>query len=57
MELTQQAATWIDDARLARRIMNFSIAYAYAVKQILRQELLVAEDLEGIVSAAEVRCA
>ncbi|CAN0060947.1 unnamed protein product [Pylaiella littoralis] len=54
VELTQQAATWIDDARLARRIMNFSIAYAYAVKQILRQELLVAEDLEGIVSAAEV---
>eukprot|EP00752_Nemacystus_decipiens_P011975 g10615.t1 len=54
LELTQQAAAWIEDAQLARRIMNFSIAYAYAVKQILRRERLVAEDLDGIVDAGEV---
>lgn len=54
VELTQQAAAWIDDRQLANRIMNFSIAYAYTVKQILRRELLYAEDLEGIVCAAEV---
>lgn len=34
--------------------MNFSIAYAYTVKQILRRERLVAEDLDGIVDAEEV---
>ena len=54
MELTQLSATWVEDTRLARRIMNFSIAYAYAVKQILRRERLFADDLEGIVDAAEV---
>lgn len=55
LELTQQAATWIEDAQLARRIMNFSIGYAYTVKQILRRERLFAEDLEGIIDADEVR--
>lgn len=55
LELTQQAATWIEDARLAQRIMNFAIAYAYTVKQILRRERLFAEDLDGIVDADEVR--
>ncbi len=54
MELTQQAATWIEDTRLARRIMNFAITYAYAVKQILRREGLFTEDLEGIIEEPEV---
>jgi len=55
VELTQQAATWIEDTRLARRIMNFSIVYAYAVKQILRRERLFAQDLEGIIEEPEVQ--
>lgn len=55
VELTQQAATWIENTQLARRIMNFSVVYAYTVKQVLRRELLYAEDLKGIISATEVR--
>lgn len=56
MELTQQAATWIDDRRLALRVMNFAITFAYTVKQILRRERLNADDLEGIIDPAEVCC-
>ena len=55
VELSQQAAVWIDDPRLARRIMNFAVAFAYTVKKVLRREPLRAEDLEGIVDPAEVR--
>lgn len=54
MDLTQQASTWIEDPQLSRRIMNFAIAYAYIVKQILRREPINTEDLEGLVDAAEV---
>lgn len=54
VELSQLAAVWIDDARLARRIMNFSIAYAYTVKQCLRRESLKSQDLDNIVAASEV---
>ncbi|CAM9274481.1 unnamed protein product [Ascophyllum nodosum] len=54
VELSQQAAVWIDDPRLARRIMNFAVAFAYTVKKVLRREPLRAEDLEGIVDPAEV---
>lgn len=56
MELTQQAAVWIDDTQLARRIMNISITFAYVVKQILRREQLFADEMEGVIDAAEVRC-
>lgn len=54
MELAQQAASWIENPRLAVRIMNFAIAHAYTVKQCLRREQLNANDLEGIVDVAEV---
>ncbi|CAM9691896.1 unnamed protein product, partial [Laminaria digitata] len=54
VELTQQAAIWIENPRLAHRIMNFAITFAYAVKQILRRERLHADDLEGIIDPAEV---
>lgn len=48
------AAGWIDDTRLAHRIMHFAMAFAYIVKQYLRREAVDAEHLEGIVDAAEV---
>lgn len=54
MELAQQAASWIENPQLAVRIMNFAIAHAYTVKQCLRREQLNANDLDGIVNAAEV---
>lgn len=55
VELSQQASSWIEDPQLATRIMNFSIAFAYTVKQCLRREQLHAEDLHGIVDPAEVK--
>ncbi|CBN74200.1 conserved unknown protein [Ectocarpus siliculosus] len=54
VELTQQAAVWIDDTQLARRIMNISVTFAYVVKQILRREQLFADEMEGVIDAAEV---
>lgn len=35
--------------------MHFTIVYAYTVKQYLRREQLIMEDLEGLVDSAEVR--
>ncbi|CAM9166341.1 unnamed protein product [Ectocarpus sp. 12 AP-2014] len=54
VELTQQAAVWIDDTQLAQRIMNISITFAYVVKQILRREKLFVDEMEGVINAAEV---
>lgn len=54
MELSQLAASWIDDEQLANRIMKFSVAFAYTVKQCLRREHLNSDDLVGLVSPIEV---
>ncbi|CAM9468370.1 unnamed protein product [Scytosiphon promiscuus] len=54
VEVAQQAAVWIVNKKLARRITEMAIVYAYTVKQILRREHLFAEDLDGILDAAEV---
>ncbi|CAM9970503.1 unnamed protein product [Discosporangium mesarthrocarpum] len=54
-EITQHAACLIHDHALARRAMQQALAFAYATKQHLRHEKLRKEDLEEIISPAEVR--
>ncbi|CAM9348221.1 unnamed protein product [Choristocarpus tenellus] len=54
IDLTQQSSIWIEDDILAQRIMQQSVAFAYAVKQHLRNEILHKNHLEGLVHPSEV---